>query len=153
MRVKAMRREDLASGQERAQTRGGVSLAGMWPEGHGSRVESAVGAAHRFQAHSPGYVGDVEHVGSVVDQQRAYGSHELCAVDERQALLRLELHRLEARLGKSRAPGDAAPTYLSLARADQHQGEVGEWRKVSARAYRSARRHHGCDPSIQHLDQ
>ena len=60
------------------------------------------------------------------ERERADGAHGLGAVDQGEALLGLEHHRLEARAGQRGAPGEALVAHEGLALADEHERQVGQ---------------------------
>jgi hypothetical protein len=81
--------------------------------------------------------GGVEQAARVADGQRAGGGHEMRAVDEREALLRLEHDGLQARAPQRRAAVEAVAGQLRLALADEHERDVGERREVARGADRA----------------
>ena len=85
--------------------------------------------------------------------ERAERGHELRAVDEREALLRLQAHRLEPDRRERLAARAAGAVDRRLALADQRQREVRERREIAARADRAAARHARQDAAVEALDQ
>ena len=78
-------------------------------------------------------------------EQRPDRAHHLGPVEERQALLRPELERLEARLAQREQGRDPLAAELHLAPADERQREVGERREVARGAHAALLRHDRVD--------
>ena len=87
------------------------------------------------------------------ETERAERRHELRAVHEREAFLRLQPDRLEPDRVERGGAGQQPAVDPGLALADQRQGEVGERGKVAARAHRAAARDVREDAAVQALDQ
>ena len=128
-------------------------LAGMGPgelvlggEGH-VRAEQRLDRQRRRDARRPG-----QPIG-IGQGQGPDRRHHLGAVEERQALLRLERERLEAGLAQGEQGRHALAVELDLAPPDQGQGQVGERRQVARRAERALLGHDRMDPGRQHLEQ
>ena len=83
------------------------------------------------------------------EPERAVSGHELCPVDEREPLLRGQLHRLEPGARQRLEPGHPLALEERLTLADERQGEVGERREVAGRADAAARRDDGHETAVE----
>ena len=83
-------------------------------------------------------------------QQRRHCGHELCAVDQGQALLGGERDRLEPGGGEGLGPTEAPSLDRRFALADQWQRKVSERREVAARSDGSSGRDPGHDARVEH---
>ena len=94
-------------------------------------VPRAVRRAERFRGHRADHVRRRrEHLG-VVEREAADRAHDLCAVDQRDALLRAELDGLQASRLERLGSISALALIDRLAFADQHQRRVGERREIA----------------------
>ena len=83
------------------------------------------------------------------ERERAERGHVLRAVDQREALLRLEHDRRDPGLARAPPPpGESAPSNVRLAFADEHEREVRERREVARGADRALRRDPRMDAAL-----
>jgi hypothetical protein len=100
-----------------------------------------------------GDVGDLRETPGPDEAERADRGHELRAVDQRQALLRLELERLQPGARERLRPGEALALHPRLSLADEGQREVRERSEVAARADGAAARDVRQDTLVQAAEQ
>ena len=110
-------------------------LAGVGAGRVDARVERHVRAEERVEREGAQDVGRADGAERVGHREPADGGHELRAVDEGEALLRLEGHRLEAGGAQGLAAVQDPPVDPALALAHERQREVGERGEVAARAH------------------
>ena len=149
-----MRAVDRAVGDQRRQSRRRVPLAVERPAVVDARVERLGRAAQRLDRHGRGDVGGVGQPARVVGGERQHRRRRLRAVDERQAFLGLELHRLQGRRSRASRRRASPPSPIStsarwasgarspLAPTDPREGMRGctprvEQRRAAARASRA----------------
>src|SRR5207249_186038 len=87
------------------------------------------------------------------EPERQEGSHELRAVDERQALLRLEARRLEPDARERLEPGEPLAVDERLPLADERQRQMRQRCEVSGGADRAAARDDRQDASLEAVEQ
>ena len=145
--------DDLAAVQQRAQPRGDALRAGVRSHAGQALVERDGRALERLQRQRQRDDRDVEQAPRVADRQAAGRRHQVRAVDERQPLLGLQRHRLEARARQRRGAVQALAVELGLALADEHERDVGQRSEVARRSDRALGRHHGDDAALEHRQQ
>ena len=131
-----------------------VDLTGMRPGLDQRRFEGCRGAQHGLQAHGADDVRGGGQPPRVLEGQGSQRAHQLGAVQQRQALLRLQRQRPQPGVGQGfgrRARSALVDPGLSL--ADHHQREVGQRRQVAGRTDAAARGHHGMHLVVEHADQ
>ena len=150
----AVRLVDRRALEQPEDVRGRVALAPQRPERVDLREEARPRALQRLERERAGDVGGLREPARAHEAERAERGHELRAVDEREALLRLQRHRLEPDRGERLARREAArPSTERLALADERQREMRERREVAARADRAAARHVRQDAAVEALEQ
>ena len=117
------------------------------------RNEARPRALKRLDRERARDVGGLREPARAHDAERAERRHELRAVDQREALLRLEPDRCEADRGECFAPGHARAVGPRLALADERKREVRERREVAAGADRTAARHVRQHAAVQAVDE
>src|SRR5690242_9185535 len=90
---------------------------------------------------------------SAHETERALRRHELRAVDQRQPLLRDQLHRLEPGPPQRLVAGEQLALVPGGAFADERQREVRERREIARRADRAARRDERQYAPVEALEQ
>ena len=106
--------------------------------------EHPVGAEQRLDAHRGGDVGMDDKRAQVVQREQQHAEHALGAVDEREAFLLRQLHRLDPRrLGCGGA----------FAFAHQRQCDVRERGEVAAATERSELPHHRSHAGVEQRGQ
>ena len=101
-------------------------------------MEARARALQRLERERAGEVGDAREPPRPHERERGHRGHELRAVDQREALLRREPHRLEPGRGERLGAAQQRALEPRLALADERQRQVGERREVAARADRAA---------------
>src|SRR6266516_42261 len=105
------------------------------------RDEARARSLQRLQRKRTGQVGRLGKPARPRHAERAERRHELRAVDEREAFLRLEPRRLETCRCKRVRPWEQVAAAPGLAYPDERQGEMRERREGAARPDRTAARH------------
>ena len=146
-----MRRDVWACGHEGPKVRRDGLLAGMRARRVQLGVPGAIGRSKGLSRHRADDVrGGREHLG-VVQREAADRGHHLRSIDQRHALFRRELDRLEpGRLERLRSRA-ALPFGHRFAFADQHQRGVRERGEVAGRSDAPVSRDDRMDPPIQHV--
>ena len=98
-----------------------------------------------LDAHRRDHRGGPRQAVGIGEQQRPDRAHQLRPVEERQALLGLELHRLESHLAEGQQRRHDRPAELDGTLADDRQREVRERREVPGRADAALLRHDRVD--------
>ena len=115
--------------------------------------EGHAGPFHGLQAHGSDDVRRLPQTHGIRDGHCADAGHQLCPVQQRQALLGLQRQRPEPGAFQGRATGHSAAASLRLTLADHHQREMGERSEVAGCADAAARRDEGMDPGVEHRAQ
>ena len=137
----------------REHVRGRVLLPAQRAQRVDLREEAVRRALQRLDRLRARDVGRLREPPSAHEAERAERGHELRAVDEREALLRLErCGSSPARSSASRA-GKPLAVEPRLPLADERQREMRERREVAARADRAARRHDRQHTAVEALEQ
>ena len=110
-------------------------------------------ALQPLHGHGAGDRSDAEDLLGVEQRQHAHRLHRLGAVDQGEAFLRLQHHRLEPRPAQRLAAGEPLATEERLALADQDQRQVGQRSEIAARADRALLRHEGDHVALEHRDE
>ena len=146
----AVRFTDCAAGHEIAQGVRRLDLAAMLSKQMYARIEGRVGT---FGGVRRQRAGDqrrlIERLGLEQAGERESG-RELRAVEQRQALLGAERHRLQPMRDEGDLGRDAAMRREAFADADHDGGHVRERRQVAGSTDRALRRHHRNDVVDEH---
>ncbi len=116
-------------------------------------IEGGAGAPQGLQAETGDLVCQARQARELLRGQVAQGGDELGAVDEGQALLGLQDHGAEARLGQGLAAGQLTAGHPGQALAHQHQGHVGQGGEIAAGTHAALAGHHGQDAAVEALGQ
>ncbi|MCY1353954.1 hypothetical protein D9M69_403080 [compost metagenome] len=132
---------DLAAGCEQVAVGGsGVDLAALATGGVDARIERRTGTQHGFDAQAAADGGGGEQVFGLEQTTQGVGSGHLGAVEQGQALLGGQGHRLQA--GDGQGFGGRQPLALvaRLALTEQDQGHVRQRCQVAGGAHRALQR-------------
>ncbi len=148
-----MRLDDRRAVEQAPDVRRGVGLAAKRSQrvdlGHERRARSL----QRLERHRAREVGGAREPTRAHEAEREGRRHELRAVDQREAFLRLEHDRLEPDARERLGAGQALAVDERLALADERQREMRERREVAARADRAARGNDGQHAAVQAREQ
>ena len=129
---RAVAGHDLRAGQQAAEVGRAALLAGMGADGVELGPVGGVGAEQRLDGDGAGHVGGGGQPVEVGQRQAQVGQHPLGAVEERQALLGLQHHRLEPGGGQPVGARQATAVGIDdLARAGEDGTDVGQGRQVA----------------------
>ena len=120
------------------------------PERVDLRQERVARALQRLERESARAVGCPREPARPDERERALRSHELRAVDQRQALLGDQPHRLEPGAPQRVAAGQQLALVPRLALADERQRQVRERREIARGSDRPARRHPRQNAAFRH---
>ncbi len=113
--------------------------------------EDGIGAEQALDAHRGRDVGGPEQEGQVVGGHQQHAEHAVGAVDEGQALLLGQLHRLDAGGGQSLRGRHRDPGRIPhVALAHDRERAVGQRRQVAGAAEAAVLPHHRGDPGGEH---
>ena len=98
-------------------------------------------------------IGNARELLSPAEREPQQRDRRLCAIDQREALLRREPRGLEPGAGERSRPGLARMAVPRLALADEHEREVRQRREIAACPNRSSRRHHRMHTTIEQRDE
>ena len=145
-----VRREDRRALEEEPEVRGARGLPRMRAEALEPVVERRVRAEGRLDRHRRNHVGSPGERRQPLGRERPDREHPLRPVHEREAFLRLERERSEARAPERVRGGLGAGLGQHLPRPDQWQREIGERREIAGGAERPLFGHDGDHVGVQH---
>ena len=149
----AMRGHDLAICQQPPEIRRRCRLPGMGTETLEALVEGAIGAKDGLDGHRGS---DIRRLGQQLRPMGRKGTqrqHPLCAVYERDPLLRLQRQWFQPGAAESNCCSHRNALEGDPALTDQWQGQVRERREVAGGSKRALLGHDGEDLAVQELDQ
>src|SRR5205807_214918 len=141
--------------QKLAEQGGGLDLAGMGPGQVKSLVEGVRRAPEGFKARGCCSVRRPPEIAGVVHQKRQHRGLCLSAVDESDALLGLELDRLDPRCPEG-SPGINPSTSRRIADfslTDQRQCQVRQRGEIAARTHTPLLGYDGMNAVVQQIGQ
>ena len=118
-----------------------------------ARIEVIALAGERRHAHRRQRVRERRQAPRALARQARQRRHQRRAVHDRQALFRLQRQRWQAKRRMHVGCAHAAVFEQRLAFAREQRGDVGQWREITARADRAARRDHRRDAAIEQQRQ
>ena len=122
-----------------------TDLPGMRPRRVDALVEGHVGALQHVEGEGAGHVGREREPQGFGQREAGDRGHELGAVDEGQALLRLEHYGCQARRRQRFGRGHAPTAGSHVAFAHECQSQMRQGSEVAARAHRALRGHDRVD--------
>ena len=128
-------------------------LAAKGPELVDLRQEAVTRALERLDRERAGDVGGLREPLGPDEPERGEGAHELRPVHEREAFLRLQAKRLEARARERLGAREKLAVKHCPSFADERQREMRQRSEVAAGADRAAARHLRQDPAIEKVEQ
>jgi hypothetical protein len=147
---RVVRGDDGRAGQHPPHVRRGRALARLGSQHVQVGGERLVGAEQGLDAHRCGDVGDGREHPQVGEREQQHAEHAVGAVDEREALLGLQRHRLDAVLGEDLAGGSAgAGGVVDLALAQQRQRDGRQGREVAGAPERAVLVHDRRDAGVE----
>ena len=139
--------------QQEADVPGHQALAPLGPQGVDAGIESGGKGGQCLHGHGGGDVGQLRPPIEVVPDQGADGGHALGAVDEGQSLLGQQVIGGDARPRHGFGAGEPLPLVPGFAPADEHQGHMGQRRKIAGGPQGPLPGHHGGHALVEHFDE
>ena len=117
------------------------------------RVERRWAPAEGLEAHGRRDLRVLQELEGVRDEEAPEPRHHGGSVQDREPFLRLQAEGPEAGGPQGGPARDPLLALADLSFADHHEGDVGEWREISARPQGSPRGHDGVHPPVQHPEE
>ena len=144
--------DQLASFQNLEKTFRGGELSSVGTDAVAERQEGLDTAVVGFERHRADQIGPFREAFGLDERPAGVGAHELGAVEQGQAFLRLQADGLPAHLFPHFGSGAHLPFVADFTHPDNREAEVGEGSQVAGGAERALLVHHGEDVVVVHID-